>query len=297
MAVPVRHVLQQGANLRALVGAGITAWQSKGRTGGSFPTPGPVLEQTIQPPSPDLVAAYVRHVGGSPGAYKGVVPPHFFPYWVFPLMSRALDGVPYDVSRVINAGVAVDVNGPLPTKGPWTVTGCLTDIDDDDKRVLFHQRLTTGPLDDPEALVARVTILIPKKQPGRRTAKADPKTVPVGARELAEWRLDGRAGLDFALLTGDFNPIHWIPLAGKAAGFGGCILHGFGTLARAWEGLNAGVYAGQVDALRHVDVRFAAPVKLPGRTALFVDDGAFYVGKAPGAPACLLGTYAREIPA
>lgn len=289
MAVPVRHVLRQGANLGALVVAARIALQSKGRNGGGFQAPGPLLERTVAPPPRDLIADYVRHAGGRPASYRGTVPAHFFPYWAFPLMSRTLDGLPWDVSRVLNAGVSVSA-APLPAKGPWRVTVRLQEVDEDDRRVLLGQRITTGPIEDPEALVANVRLLIPKAG-GPRGAKPPPQVVPVGARELATWRLPATSGRDFAVLTGDFNPIHWVRPAARAAGFQGCILHGFSTLARAVEGLNQNLFAGRVDALSGVDVRFARPLVLPGRVSLFVDGDALYVGRAHGAPANLVGTW------
>jgi acyl dehydratase len=38
--------------------------------------------------------------------------------------------------------------------------------------------------------------------------------------------LSGSSGRHYAFLSGDFNPIHWITPAAKAAGFRSCILHG-----------------------------------------------------------------------
>ena len=295
MAVPVRHVLRQGANLEALVRAGFTALQSKGSSGGSFTTPGPVFASQITPPPADLVADYIRHVGGDARAYRGTVPHHLFPQWAFGDLSKTLKGVPYDVSKVLNGGVELACHGPLPAKGPWQLTTCLVDIDEDDKRVLFRQRVTTGPASQPDALVAHVNALIPKRAKGPKGPKAPPKTVPTEAREVARWRLASNAGFEFALLTGDFNPIHWIAPAGRAAGFKGCILHGFSTMARAIEGLNQAVYAGRIDRIASVEVRFARPVPLPSEMALFVGpQHDFYIGKALGAPAALIGSYVPQ---
>ena len=82
--------------------------------------------------------------------------------------------------------------------------------------------------------------------------------MPADAKEIAFYRLKADAGLDFAKLTGDFNPVHWVPAYARALGFPNTILHGFGTLARAVEGLNRGVFAGGVDALRRVGGRRVA---------------------------------------
>lgn len=303
MAVPIRHLFQQGPVLGAVARTAVAAARSSDEGGEVHAEPGPALSDTIPPRPRDLVDAYVRHVGGDPRAYRGVLPPHFFPQWTFPLMSRLLADLPYDLSRMLNAGASYMVHRPLPDDEPLQLTARLTEIDDNGRRVLLHQEVVTGTASAPEAHVGRLTALIPRPRPRPKGAKKKTRsgkskpTVPTEARELATWRLPGRAGLDFALLTGDFNPIHWIPLAGRAAGFGGCILHGFGTMARASEGLVAGVLAGDAAALTGLDVRFLSPVKLPGTTRLYVHEHEVFVGPTAGAPAALAGTFTlREDP-
>jgi hypothetical protein len=115
--------------------------------------------------------------------------------------------------------------------------------------------------------------------------------VPAHARELWYGRIRRDAGLDFAKLTGDFNPIHWIPAYAKASGFKSTILHGFATMARAFEGLNNSVVAPGA-RLGAIDVKFTRPLLLPAKVGIYVDDhGGVFVGDAPGGPAYLMGTY------
>jgi len=115
--------------------------------------------------------------------------------------------------------------------------------------------------------------------------------VPVDAREIAFFKLKPDAGLDFAKLTGDFNPVHWVPRWAKAFGFRNVILHGFGTMARAIEALNRGLLAGDVDALQEIDVRFTRPLVLPARVGVYVRENKIWVGDAPGGPAYLEGSF------
>ena len=125
------------------------------------------------------------------------------------------------------------------------------------------------------------------KPPQKKKKKPKPR-VPQDARELARWRLSKNDGWEFAVLTGDFNPIHWIPMAAKAAGFRNTILHGFGTMARAIEGLNRALWADDTTQLSLIDVKFKRPLVLPARVGLYVDDAQnAYVGVAPGGPAFL----------
>jgi acyl dehydratase len=130
------------------------------------------------------------------------------------------------------------------------------------------------------------------KKNGKSNGKAKDKArVPVDAREIAFFKLGPNAGLDFAKLTGDFNPVHWVPRWAKAFGFRNVILHGFGTMARAIEALNRGLFAGDVTALREIDVRFTRPLVLPARVGVYVSGDKVWVGDAPGGPAYLEGSF------
>jgi acyl dehydratase len=120
--------------------------------------------------------------------------------------------------------------------------------------------------------------------------------IPDGARELARWSLPRNAGLVFAALTGDFNPIHWIAPYARAFGFPGPIMHGFGTLGRAWEGLVRALFAGDAHRLRAVDVRFLRPLALPANAGLYVAGTRFFVGGAHGARAALAGSFEEATP-
>ena len=295
MSISPLHLFRQGPVLRALAATVVRSLRGgAGGAGGPAEIPGPVLTETVAPRHPALVRDYLRAVGGQPSAYRGVLPPHLHPQWGFPLLSRAMAPLPYDVSKVVNAGCRLEIRHPLPANEPLELEAQLTAVDDDGRRALVTQRLVTGTASQPRALVADVTALFPLKRArgAQKRPKKEPVRIPRGARELDSWRLGANAGLDFALLTGDFNPIHWIAPYARMAGFKNTILHGFATMARAVETMNRQLLSGDPTRLETLDVRFVRPVVLPGRVGVFVDDeGGVYVGKAPCAPACLTGTY------
>ncbi len=70
----------------------------------------------------------------------------------------------------------------------------------------------------------------------------------------------------YAAASGDFNPIHVDPRAGRAAGLGGIILQGMCTYA--WLSDACVAYFGDPVRLRSVRARFAKPVR-PGDTLTF----------------------------
>ncbi len=297
MSLPTKHIRHQGRVIASLGQTALSAALQRFRGGATTAptTPGPAIETTVSPLSPDLVRDYIRHVGGDPGAWRGEVPPHLFPQWGFPLATRTLRGVPYPLMKVMNGGCRLEVNGRLPLGEPLRVSASLESIDDNGRRAVLHQRVVTGTAERDDAVVGHLYAIVPlgggkddKKQNGARPARP---RVPDDARELAYWRVPADAGLAFAMLTGDFNPIHWVRPYARASGFKSTILHGFATMARAYEGLTRSLYAGDAHRIRVLDVKFTRPLVLPARVGLYVRDREVYVGDAAGGPAYLTGSF------
>lgn len=226
--------------------------------------PGPVLTAEI-PPRPDqLVDAYVRWSGADPTAYRDSLPPHFFPQWGFPLLSRTLGGLPLRLAAVLNQGARVEVRAPVPRRTPLRLQARLESVSEEETKIRIHQKLITGTLTEPELHVAHVFAVIPKTRPKKTAAR----TEETPAFNLAgSWQADRKDGLRFGILTGDLNPIHWLPPYAKMAGFSREILHGFATFARTWETL---VRFGAGQPLRTIDIRFLRPVVLPAKVRVEV---------------------------
>lgn len=300
MPVPNRYLLHQGPVISALLRAAMGASKNKGGSQAQPQVPGPEQRVVLPPRPKDLVRDYVRHVGGEPSAYRNELPPHLFPQWVFPLVTESFQGLPYPMKKALNGGCRIEMNAPIPGNEPLEVQGRLESIDDDGRRAILQHRSVTGTSSQPEALVAYFHAIVPlgggkSKDKGNgapKKPKAEKPRVPEDAREIARWKIGAKAGREFAKLTGDINPIHWVPPAARAAGFRNVILHGFSTLARAMEGLNRGLFAGDVHAIRAMEVRFTRPLVLPAQVGLYArGDSEVYVGDAPGGPAYLRGTF------
>ena len=294
MSVSWKYLKEHGPVLKSLGSTAIAA-AFPGKSA-STDVPGPKIELRTAGPSQDLVRAYVRNVGGSPGNYKGVVPPHLFPQWGFGPAARTLRSVPYPLAKVVNGGCRYEVNAAIPISVPLDVSAQLVSIDDNGRRAVLEQRIVTGTPDHPEALVAHLYAIcpLPRKKDEPRPPKKAPPTVPEDVREVLFGRISASAGLDFAKLTGDFNPIHWVPAYAKVSGFKNTILHGFGTMARAIEALNQNAFAGATP-IRGWDCRFTRPLVLPANIGVYVrmsdEGGEVWVGTAPGGAAYMAGTF------
>jgi len=292
MGVSMSHLFRQGPVIGTLLRTAASAAVGTGTGGGGVPMsmPGSTLEQTIQPRNARLVSDYIRHVGGEGSWYKGVLPPHLFPQWGFPLLAETLRGLPYNMSRVLNGGCRIEMLHPLPMGEPLMLKAGLEDVDDNGNRLIFKQKLVTGTVEQPDSLLSYVNAILPLK--GSNRSKKEKPRVPAVAREIDRWKLDKRSGLDFALLTGDFNPVHWISAYARMFGFPGTILHGFATMARAIESLNRTLWLGRPQRIRTFESRFVKPLAYPGVVKVYVDDDrGIYVGEAPGGPAYLIGSY------
>jgi len=301
MAISSRHILSQGPTLSGIGRTALTALTQEvetllGRAANQGPidTPTPELTATYAPRPPALVRDYIRHVGGDPAHYKNTLPPHLFPQWAFGLASQTLTGMPYPLMRVLNGGCRMTLKGPLPADEPLQVSANLQSIDDNGRRAVLCQRVLTGSPSAPDALEALLYAVVPLKSaaPGDPTKKNKEKPrVPDEVREVGFWQLAPDAGLDFAKLTGDFNPVHWVRPYAQAFGFRNTILHGFATMARAYEGLHTHTFKGS-RTMTMFDVKFTRPLVLPASVGLYLGpDNSVYVGDAPGGPAYMVGHY------
>lgn len=312
MALPTKHIRSQGSVIASLGATAFTALR-RSVTGAAprapLELPGPELHATLSPRPRALIRDYVRFCGGDPSSYKHTVPPHLWPQWGFPLAARTLEQIPYPLFKVLNGGCRVEVNGTLANDEPLEVSARLVSIDENERRAVLEQRVVTGTAANPNAIVATMYAIVPLggPRPKRSSAtKSSAERVPLDAEELARWKLAPNAGLGFAMLTGDFNPVHWVAPYARAFGFRNTILHGFASMAMAWERLIRSRYGGSPSAIRSFDVKFTKPLTLPAKVGLYLQSDEpngdpiqdrIWVAAAPGASPYLAGTVRGARPA
>lgn len=214
------------------------------------------VTRVIAAPAPDLVERYIAWSGAA-HSYDGLLPPHMVSQWSLPLVGELLLRMPYRLSSVINQGVGLRVHGPLPRNVPLHVSAAVEQVEETPGRVKVVVAVTTGTRQAPSLVEARLHMSF--LLPGPRAPKTPPARGPEPDWITAGlWHADLRDGLRFALLTGDFNPIHWCgPLARRSV-FRGMVLHGFGSFVRSYE-----VLAQHGVRFDEIDVRFVKPVALP----------------------------------
>jgi len=291
-----RHLLSQR---RVVAGFGQVMFDAlrhaRERAGSPNAVPGPEIQVRIEPPGAALIADYLTNVGGVSNRYSGKIPPHLFPQWSFGPLVQCLRSTRYPLTRALNVGCRLQMNAPLSSSHALDVRARLLEVRDEGGRVVLHAQVTTGQAAHPEALVADLyALVLPRRSRdesnGTRPGREKP-SVPAGAQALERFSLERSAGLRFAFLTGDVNPIHWLAPYARAAGFTGPILHGFALLARSFEALARSCFEREPEGLRSLDVRFIRPLPLPAVVTLYVERDALYVGEGPGTLAYMTGTF------
>jgi len=291
MSVSLSQIRHQLPMLRTIGRSAVMALHHKLRPPQGPPLlPGPILTQRVAARDPQLVQAFLSHIGSRPGTWGGALPPHLFPQWAFPLLARGLEGLPYPPLSFLNGGCRLVVKGPLPMAMAIALEVQLTQVEVEGRLAIITERCTTGTATSQNALEIEFHPIA--RLPAKRSAATTPggkdkPTVPATAREIGHWALGPRAGFEFALVTGDFNPIHWIPAVARAAGFKSTILQGFASMCRVLEALVDGDGA----RLSVLDVRFVKPLVLPAEVGAFIDGDRIFVAERAGAEAYLTGHY------
>lgn len=276
------------------IGATLRLLGARGKS--AVAAPGPWIEEQVAPRPRFLVDNFIRTIHGDPEAWTGVLPPTMFPQWGWPALTRALHGLPYDLTRVVNAGCTWQSLAPLPDDQPLLLRARLERVDDDGRRALFFLSLVTGTPSAPDALRCTLTVFcpLPRKKGEEERPRAERALVPADATEIGRATLPSDLGWRFGQVSGDLNPIHWAPVWAKLLGFGGVILHGFCTAGIAAELIIQRELGGQPLALRGLEARFTQSLRLPADVGVYLGpavDGRrpLHVGQAPGDPAFLVG--------
>lgn len=224
-------------------------------------------------PSVELQQAYAAWSGAPAGRYDGTVPvPMIASQVALPVISALTARSPYPLLGVLNQRIHIRVNRPLPATAALVVRGRLVEAGDDGYRARIHSTLTVGTAGDPDAVQLDAYAAVVLKRRGEGAAPRE----EIAWTTIGHWQAAADEGRKFFYLTGDFNPIHTLPLLARRTVFKGCIMHGYGAFTQVFEAIrNAGF-----DVL-DIDAKFVRPLPLPSprldvqRTALPGADGRY----------------------
>ena len=255
VTVPWSYLRYHGPNIYGMFSQGLLSALPGGKR--EVRTPTPPIRKTLDPVPADLARAYADWTGAPAQRYAGVVPPHMFCYWGMGLIAKLTGQAPYNLLSVLNQGCRVQTRELLPLGEKIEVSGYLASIENDGRRVRIACHLDAHTQSAPQGQSIDVMAAVPLKGAGKKKKPAAERKQPE-FETVGSWSADADAGIDFALLTGDFNPIHTLKPLARHTPYKGCILHGFGFLTRSYEAIqNAG------HAIGDFDVRYVKPLPLP----------------------------------
>jgi hypothetical protein len=251
-----RLLLQQGGVIGAFLGGAVRSLlPHRGALDRSE-----VVRRTPAP-ARDLLQAYAAWSGAPAGRYDDELPPHFVAARVaLPVISALTARSPYPLLGVLNQGIHLAVHHPIPATVPLTVRGHLVDASDDGYRARIHSALTVGTPDIPCVMeIDAYAAVVLKRRPAAGPAARE----ELAFQTIGRWQPAADEGRKFFYLTGDFNPIHTWPAFARRTRFRGCIMHGFGGFAQAFEAIRSAGHG-----IADIDVKFVRPLPLPGPEVL-----------------------------
>lgn len=282
--IPLQFLFEHQATLAGLGKIGLRSLKKSKVAQVDWQTLAPIKE-VIDAPSHDLIEHYIQWSGAEPSKYQDSIPPHMVSQWGLSFATRLLLQTHYPLSKVINQGVSLKIHGKLPRTENLMIQAKIAQVDERNGLARVSVQITTGTIAEPKLVEAllHMAFILPHFEKIKRSETSDTKHW----HTLGEWSTRSDDGLKFALLTGDFNPIHWITPLAKLSNFGQKVLHGFGVFARSFEFLP--------QPIQQIDVRFLKPVKLPSehnRVETSTEQMQKYVRVVGSAgQICLMGQY------
>ena len=225
--------------------------------------------------NPKLVADFIGWSGGSAAFWDDQVPPTLFPYWTMPALVTCIKGRRIKLAKLLNGGCTIQQFAPIPVTAALRLETWFKGIETRERHDLITVGSRTRDVDGQTLLETEVRFILPKSNSKAPRPVTTQSVAPCQTTRVATLDASSNDGFTFACLTGDFNPIHWIPSVARLSGFPSCIQHGFGTLAKSYEHLLSAEKLTRGSCMLRVD--FKRTVPLPSTASLYAEGDALSV--------------------
>ncbi|KZT08220.1 peroxisomal dehydratase [Laetiporus sulphureus 93-53] len=182
-------------------------------------------------------------------------------------------GLPqFDPNRIVHGTQSIEILKSLPPVSGqgWKLKRRIVGINENKSGVVVENEAILVDAKGTEyAKLYSATFNLGAKATGANFSKrvaGPPQAKPIPKDRKPDWVVQDKTSTEQAAiyrLSGDYNMLHINPSIGKAAGFGGVILHGLLTFGFAARALVSAVGGGDPRSLTFFAVRFTSPVK-PG---------------------------------
>ena len=210
--------------------------------------------------------AYAAATDDPEASYGAVAPPmfHVRPFIGMMLGMAGDDTLDIDMLRLVHGEHAVSFSRLLRDGEALHVTGALAGVATKASGRIYTFSLQ-GTVGDEEVVRGTTSYFVRSASPPAKKKPRPPADpLPEPTWSVAQPVREDQAR-DYAVASGDDNPIHTDPEVAQKAGLPGCILHGLCTMAFAQRDLIAHYAPGAPERLAELAVRFARPV-FPGDT-------------------------------
>ncbi len=253
--------------------------------------------QMIEPRSNILIDEYLRFLKANVNSYKNEVPFHFFPQWSFPLIEKSLSDLPFSFIQIMNAGYKAILHNSIPRNEKLIVKSQLIKIEKKNNILYFTTKVTTEAVSSTLLLEAYLNTLIriseEKPISGIKKEYKLEYITPFEAQEIASLKFRDSTGINYGILSGDINPVHWIEFYARMMGLKKVILHGFASSAFCIEALHQNLFMGDIHKIKEIEFKFTKPLYLPAKVKLYLlrEKNNFYLSDSKLSRAYLVGNF------
>ena len=181
-------------------------------------------------PQKHIVDAYHTYLGKE-YKYKQEIAPHLFPQWSFPSLFNLLKKLNLPLHKILNQGCELEIFDRIP-RDSFRAEFKVYAPKKEETKIKIEQEIQCISSQNTKLLSAKVFATIPLKSSKK---KKHYSTENRKYHYIIPHAFSSSNAKSFALVTGDFNPIHLSQLMAKAFGFKSSIMHGFGILSYIFE--------------------------------------------------------------
>ncbi|GAA4714122.1 MaoC/PaaZ C-terminal domain-containing protein [Phytohabitans rumicis] len=187
------------------------------------------------------------------------LPPTYPHILAFPLATKLMSAAnfPFPVVGVVHVANRIEQRRPIDAGETLDLSVRAVDLREHERGRQFDVVATASA--GGEEVWRGVSTYLRKERKGGSARGGDRPEPPAPS---ARWRVQPRAGTDYARVSGDHNPIHTSRLGARLFGFPRPIAHGMWSKARCLAALE-----GRLPEAYAVDVEFKLPILLPSTVA------------------------------